>query len=392
MKRVLFVDDEQKVLDGLQRMLYPLRNEWLMAFVASPREALRILSENEYDVLVTDLRMPEMSGLDLLSEVLKSHPQVVRLVLSGTADQEIALHSTALAHQYLLKPCDAATLRTTVGRAFSLRVMLGDPGLRQLISSIHSLPSVPSVYVQLVEALRSPDVTPSEIGQLIVQDIGMTAKVLQLVNSSFFGVRRQISNPAEAVIYLGTETVRELVMVAAVFSAFELCDLRHFSIDSLQNHSLAVGSLARRVAAAMKLPKAAVDHAYVGGLLHVVGKLVLASKYPEKYDQVIERAKRRKMSERMVELETFGTTHAEVGAYLLWLWALPDAVTEVVLRHHEFPVEWSATFTPAGAVCLADALIMGGLERGQAIDRLTAVGLGEQVSEWQQMYESFLKS
>ena len=150
MKRVLFVDDEQKVLDGLQRMLYPMRNEWRMAFVTSGREALERLAQSEYDVLVTDLRMPEMSGLDLLAKVVSLYPQVVRMVLSGVADQEIAVRSATLAHQYLVKPCDAATLRATVGRAFSLRVMLDDPVLKQLISSLHSLPSVPSVYLRLM--------------------------------------------------------------------------------------------------------------------------------------------------------------------------------------------------------------------------------------------------
>jgi len=387
LKRVLFVDDEQKVLDGLQRMLYPLRNEWRMDFVASPREALAMLSKAEYDILVTDLRMPEMSGLDLLAAVVQNHPQVVRLVLSGTADHEVTIRSTTLAHQYLVKPCDAGTLRTTVARAFSLRVMLGDPRLKQLISSIHTLPSVPSVYTRLVEMLQAPDVGPREIGQLIGQDMSMTAKVLQLVNSAFFGVRRQITNPTEAVIYLGAETVRELVLAASVFSAFKLNGMRHFSIESLQDHSLAVGSLARQIAEAAKLPKAVADQAYVGGLLHAVGKLVLASKYTEKYDEAMRYAATAGMAERMAELEAFGTTHAEVGAYLLWLWALPDAVTEVVLRHHEFPVDLAMARTPAAMVYLADALVNGRLEQELAIEHLTVMGLGDKVVGWQQMQQ-----
>jgi HD-like signal output (HDOD) protein/ActR/RegA family two-component response regulator len=378
----MFVDDEQKVLDGLQRMLYPMRNEWRMSFVTSPRQALQLLAEAEYDVLVTDLRMAEMSGLEFLLEVVKSFPHAVRLVLSGTADQEITLRSTTLAHQYLLKPCDAATLRTTVSRAFSLRVMLGDPSLKRLISSIQALPSVPAVYAQLVQVLEKPDVSPNEIGQVIGQDMSMTAKVLQLVNSAFFGVRRQITDPTEAVIYLGAATVRDLVLVTSVFSTFRLRGMRHFSIESLQDHSLAVGALARRISESLQLPKPFTDQAYVGGLLHEVGKLVLASKYPEKYEEAIEHAAQAGIPERIAELETFGTTHAEVGAYLLWLWALPDTITEVVLRHHEFPGDLQAARTPAAIVYLADVLVKGGLEQEHAVSYLAALGLGHKVDGW----------
>jgi putative nucleotidyltransferase with HDIG domain len=384
MKRVIFVDDEQKVLDGLKRMLYPLRNEWRMAFVNSGPEALELLAQSEYDVLVTDLRMPEMSGLELLARVVVLRPQIVRIVLSGTADQEIVVRSATLAHQYLVKPCDAATLRATVGRAFSLRVMLDDPALKQLISSVHSLPSAPSVYLRLMEVLGSADVSPQTLAEVISQDIGMTTKVLQLVNSALFGIQRQISDPVEAVIYLGPEMVRQLVLVASAFSAFQPKGLRGFSIERLQSHSLAVGGLARRIAQSLELSAAAVDHAFVGGLLHDVGKLLLACNYPEKYDETMRHAGETGILPRMAEVQAFGTTHAEVGAYLLWLWALPDPITEVVLRHHEFPADPVTVSSPTVAVHLADALINGGLDK-ETVTRLTQVGLGDKLAAWQHL-------
>ena len=386
MKRVLFVDDEQRVLDGLKRMLYPLRNEWRMAFATSGREALELLDQSEYDVLVTDLRMPEMSGVELLASVASRHPQVVRMVLSGVADQEVALRSATLAHQYLVKPCDAATLRTTVGRAFSLRVMLDDAALKKLISSMHNLPSVPSVYLRLMEVLRSLEVSPREIAEVVSQDISMTAKVLQMVNSALFGIQRQIADPTQAVIYLGPEMVRQLVLVASAFSAFQPKRLRHFLIERLQRHSLAVGSLARRIARSLELSAAAVDYAFVGGLLHDIGKLLLACNYPERYDDAIGHAREERILDRMAEVQAFGTTHAEVGAYLLWLWALPDPITEVVLRHHEFPADPSAISKPGVAVHVADALVNGGLEPA-VVACLGAIGLSDKLAGWQQMSE-----
>lgn len=120
MKRILFVDDEPKVLDGLRRMLYPLRNEWYTEFVSNGREALQLLSESDYDVIVTDVRMPDMSGIELLEEVVKQFPRVVRLVLSGTMDPAILAHSAPLAHRYLVKPCDPVKLRAAVEEAVRL--------------------------------------------------------------------------------------------------------------------------------------------------------------------------------------------------------------------------------------------------------------------------------
>jgi len=383
MKHVLFVDDEPRVLDGLQRMLYPLRNEWRMAFATSGCAALDLLDKSDYDVLVTDLRMPDMSGLELLRQTASLHPQVVRMVLSGAADQEIVVRSATLAHQYLVKPCDAATLRATVGRAFSLRVMLDDPVLKRLISGLRTLPSVPSVYLRLMEALQSLDTSPQEIARVISQDIGMTTKVLQLVNSALFGIQRHITDPTEAVIYLGSEMVRQLVLVASAFSAFQQKGAGGFSIERLHSHSLAVGALARRIAQSLELSAVLADYAFAGGLLHDVGKLLLACNYPEKYQETIRRARDERIPHRMAEVQAFGTTHAEVGAYLLWLWALPDPVTEVVLRHHEFPADPAGVTSPAVAVHLADALVNESLDK-DAVACLTAIGLGDKLAEWQQ--------
>ncbi len=383
MKHVLFVDDEQRVLDGLKRMLYSMRNEWRMAFVNSAREALELLDHIDFDVLVTDLRMPDMSGSELLAKVVSLHPQVVRIVLSGTADQEVAMRSATLAHQYLSKPCDAGVLRAMLGRAFSLRIMLRDPALKQLISSLHNLPSVPSAYLRLMEVLQSADASPKDVAEVVGQDISMTAKLLQMANSALFGVQRQITDPTQAVIYLGPEMVRQLVLVASAFRVFRPHGVRRFSIERLQSHSLSVGGLARRIAQSLDLSRVPVDHAFVGGLLHDVGKLLLACNYPEKYDETLRRASDEGIPPRIAEEHAFGTTHAEVGAYLLWLWALPDPITEIVLRHHEHPTDRAALSSPTFAVHTADALLTCGLDQDE-IACLAAAGLEGALAEWQQ--------
>ena len=383
MKRILFVDDEPKVLDGLRRMLYPYRNEWHMVFVSSAAEALQQLSQSPFDVLVTDVRMPQMSGIELLSEVVERHPQVVRMVLSGMADKEVTLPSVMLAHQYLDKPCDATTLRAAVERVFQLHVILENPGLKQLISRLHSLPSVPAVYTKLMEALQSEEVSPKEIGRIISQDMAMTAKILQLVNSAFFGPRRPITNPTEAVVYLGADTVKALALSVSVFSQFDAQRIPGFSIEALRDHGMEVAALARQIAATLRLSKAELDDVFLGGLLHELGKLVLAANYPKEYTEALRKTREAGIPAREAELETFGTTYADIGAYLLWLWGLPDAVTEIVARHPQ-----PGPGTAAGsvvAVHVADALTDQESRQSVNLECLAALGLMDQLAAWKQL-------
>lgn len=385
MNRILFVDDEPNVLAGLRRMLYSMRNEWDMEFVSGGAEALRSLSESPFDVLVTDVRMPGMSGIELLQEVSKLHPQVIRMVLSGTADVELTLQCVSLSHQYLLKPCDAQTLRATLQRAFCLRALLYNPALRGLISQTHSLPSIPAVYGELVGVLRSGDVSPQAVGRIMAQDMGMTSKVLQLVNSSFFGISRKIANPVDAVVYLGMDTVRALVFTASAFSQFQLGGRCNFSIDELQQHSLAVGTLARRIAKSMGLIPAAVDHAFVGGLLHDIGKLVLVSNYPERYQEALRCAHASPSCISEAECAIFGTSHAEIGAYLLWLWGLPDPVAEILALHHHPSRDAEAPLAVV-AVHFANALVNQESERDMDLACLQNMDPGA-LPRWRRMFE-----
>ena len=195
-KRILFVDDEPMVLNGLQRTLQKMRREWDMTFVGSGREALEVLGKKPIDVIVSDLRMPEMDGGRLLAEVKKQHPHVVRIVLSGQLDQEMTLKSVRLAHQSLSKPCDAEVLKHTLAKLFALREFLSDDSIKNIISQIESLPSMPAIYTEIVTEMQSDDPAIKKVGEIISKDISMTAKILQMVNSAFFGLFQKIKSPA----------------------------------------------------------------------------------------------------------------------------------------------------------------------------------------------------
>ncbi len=355
-KRVLFVDDDQNVLDGLKRTLDGVWAGWQVTFSTNGQDALQKLDASEFDVIVTDMRMPGMSGSELLAEVLEHYPNIVRIVLSGNLEHDLAVRAATTAHQYLVKPCDAATLRATLDAAMRIRSMLLSPKLRRLVSRMTSLPSLPSVYANLVKSLERDDVSSRELGEIIAQDVAMTAKILQLANSAFFGLYRYIANPCEAAVYLGVDTIRSLSLSTSVFSAFQNTGVAESFIAQLQRHSMTTGVVAHAIAKAQHFPKKACDSALIGGFLHDVGKLVLVANYTNEYYGVLAVARKEKVPCHEVEWRVFGSNHAEIGAYLLWLWGLPDTVCKAVAYHHKPAACSATTFTAAGAIHVADAL------------------------------------
>ena len=276
--RVLFVDDQTNVLAGLRRMLRGLREEWQMEFADSGEEALALMAESPFDVVVSDMRMPGMDGVQFLTETMTRYPGTVRIILSGQADQASVLRAVTPAHQYLSKPCDAETLKATVARACALRDTLSQESLIRLVSQVTTLPSLPHVYTKLLEELQSEDASVQGVAELIAQDVGMTAKLMQMVNSSFFGIPRRVESPAQAAAMLGLNVLKSLVLSAGIFSQFDMNGLRGYSVDALMEHSLAVSHLAQQIAQSHSDNKELAEDAQLAGLLHDVGQLLLVDR------------------------------------------------------------------------------------------------------------------
>ncbi len=221
-KQILFVDDEIDLLQGLRRMLRGMRNVWSMSFASSGEEALNLMADIDIDVIVSDLQMPGMDGIELLRTIREQHPNCIRIVLSGQSNIETVMHLVGIAHQYLSKPCDTELLKSTIKRSCTLREAVTNKSIMNIIANIDTVPSLPSVYTELIEELQSENSSMVKIGDIVSRDVGMTAKILKLVNSSYFGLPRHVSSPTDATILLGVETITSLVLSAHVFSQFDL--------------------------------------------------------------------------------------------------------------------------------------------------------------------------
>ncbi len=392
MIRVVFVDDEPAVLDGLRRSLRRLRDEWDMEFVEGAREAIACLEARPADVLVSDMRMPGMDGAELLVEVHRRWPSTVRFILSGYVEMEGILRTLPVAHQFLSKPCDPKAIRAAIERAMRLQRTLSNDAISAWIGAIDSLPSLPSMYTAVLEAIRDPEVGITAVAQQIERDSSVAAKVLQIVNSSFFGLAQEVTSVAQAVGLLGVQQLRDLVLTIEVFRPSEGMDADVVAfLEGIQRHS-------SRVATAAKLlqpDKAQGDLTFTAGLLHEVGCKIFASREPERFGERIREARASGRPLRDLEIEEWGVDHAAVGAALLAYWGLPYPIIEAV-AYHQRPSEIdSDEATPLTYVHVASALSAGPEEDASInlqhphldLEHIARLGLEESIEDWTRLIQ-----
>lgn len=354
-KEILFVDDESNVLDGLRRMLRPMRNEWNMHFVTSGEQALQHLATNAAHVVVSDMRMPAMNGAELLTRVQELHPESVRIVLSGYADQEMIMKTINCAHQFLAKPCNPEVLRATIERTSRANVGSRDERIRALVSRFSEIPSFPANYDELVGRIRDPEASIEQVAEVVSRDPSMSAHLLKLVNSAFFGLPRRISDIVDAVNVIGLDTLRSLVLSAHIFRQFRTGHTGCFSFDELRAHALRTATGARALAEAEGFSHALAGETFAAGMLHDIGRLVMAQNFPDEYDSVMTTIEAEGCPACTAESMILEMNHCEVGAALLTIWGLPDALIDTTAWHHDPSGSGQTELTPLSFVHVAAA-------------------------------------
>jgi len=385
-RRILFVDDELNVLEGLRNLLRKQRHQWDMVFASSGRAALEELAKAPADVIVSDMRMPEMDGAALLTKVKQLYPQTARIVLSGHAEREAISRVISVAHQFLSKPSDADTVRLVIERTCSFQALMADEGMRRVVGTLEQLPSVPETYWALSRATEDPRTGIADIARIVERDPAMSVKVLQLVNSAYFGLAQKTESISAAVTYLGVENLKGLLLAANVFRA-DSPSIPGFSIDRLRDEAILVANLARE----MTKDRATAEAAFTSGLVHDVGRLVLARAKPDLYRGVLEEV--RKTGERLrdVEQRLLGVSHGAVGAYLLGVWGLPFVLAECVAFHDTPSEVKEGSRDVLAAVHISDALIGGLLGDHDPLVTgdldlpfVESMGLGPKLAAWRE--------
>jgi HD-like signal output (HDOD) protein len=378
MIRIVFVDDEVNLLQGMRRSLHAMRSEWNMEFALGGTDALTLLKASPADVIVSDMRMPGMDGWQLLTEVKKLYPQTVRLILSGDAEATSIMRAVGMAHQYLAKPCDGAAIKNAILQTQKLRHLVSHDDLTALVGQISTLPSAPKAFQDILACLRQPNASMSDVAKIISRDVAMTANIMKMVNSAFFGARQPIASTDRAVAYLGLDTLGALVLSHSVFKKSHPAGIVGFNFEQLWSHSLLTGMAARSIAVCEKFSSTEAEKVFLAGVLHDVGKIVFATRTPptpvpaEEYQALMK------------------AHHAAVGAYLLGLWGFPNPIVEAVAFHHAPSLARESSLGLPGLLHIADHLVhqrskdasepdRGALEPGY----LESLGLEQRLPEWQ---------
>jgi HD-like signal output (HDOD) protein/ActR/RegA family two-component response regulator len=381
MKRILFVDDDQNLLDGIRRMMRCYRDGWEMEFVASGEAALVACGERKYDVVISDLRMPGMDGAQLMSEIRERHPEIARLILSGYAGATITAKAMQVAHRVLAKPCEPLQLIEAIEQVCAWQEVLREEALLRVIGSMGELPALSNTYMELSSAVQHPKVAAATITKIIEQDAGMAAKILHVVNCGFFGRGQRASSVAQAVGTLGADVIHMVALQTEASRIFRPnAKVASSFWEGLERHSRHTAIIAGTLPVAREIRELTM----MAALLHDAGALALASAMSEEFALVLEEMERRDCSQEEAEEIVLGISHAEVGAYLLGQWGIHGMAAEAIAQHHQPNRMRHEGLDGSLAVYLSDLIALdlerpgeGGDKDGlRAVDRMELETLG----------------
>ncbi|MFK7917323.1 MAG: HDOD domain-containing protein [Ilumatobacter sp.] len=325
MLSILFVDDDRSVLDGLRRALRTERDAWRMEFCESGEAALAAMSNQSFDVVVSDMRMPGMDGAEFLAEVRRLSPSSARIVLSGYAEFASLVRSSQVAHQFLDKPCDTEVIKASVERIARCRAAVAPSAIRDLLGALEVLPTPGKTYEELATAMQG-DYDIATLGAIVSGDIALTAEILRLVNTPFFGLVRSLVSVDEAVGFLGSDVLTAIVASRSVF-----VDVADGPVDvaGVNKHSRSTANLAAKFAECSGAAKSARAEAFAAGLLHDVGVLALAGAthlHGPRFLQTLD------FDDVLTERLEFGVDRFSIGQHLLMLWGFSDVVVDAVIE------------------------------------------------------------
>jgi HD-like signal output (HDOD) protein/ActR/RegA family two-component response regulator len=349
---LLAVADRQALVDITQA----LGDGWEATSVSDEVDALAQLEQRTFDALLVDFNLGSPNASQLLNDALEKRPETIRFLLAYEADLALVAAYVSGTHEILPKPVEPASLKNRIERGVAphdsnRNVHEGGPGVGDSAS-----PAVPAVYSKVLKALDLPGVTKSQVGEIIAEDTALTYEVLRLTKSAYLGLPRNITDPVKAVEPMGLETVKALVMALRFLAEHSQLKPGYLSLEKIWQHSTKVGKLARDLMLFETKDRGLAAEALVAGLLHDLGKVVLASNFDDLYGRVHSLARNQPVAMWDIEKEMFGASHGEIGGCLAGMWNMPSSVVQAVAFHHEPPLGEHQHLTPLAAIHIANVL------------------------------------
>jgi len=329
-KKILFVDDEHHILKALHRLF--LESVYEVFTAESGQAALDILENEKINLVITDMMMPGMDGYQLLCKVKERYPEVLRVMLSGYADEKIIFNALqrSITKLYIFKPWDNQKLLTLIDQIFETEEILNNSALRVLINNIEELPTINSTYRQILSFIDN-EAEIAQIASEIERDPSIASRVLHIANSAFFGIAT--GSIKHAVTYLGLSNIRNLLLSTSVIDALSVNGIYKNEIELLWKHSFLCNKIVHIIYEKL-LNKKLSESELSAGLLHNIGIVFLLKYFPAKYLEADGTAGTENDPGLTAKEEQFNVTHQQAGGYLLKWWELPYPIVEATLYHH----------------------------------------------------------
>lgn len=390
MRRILVIDSGSALADGIQDHLATKQRDGRIRLASDRDTALSEIEGGRHDAVVCAIDSMGIDGWEILGRIQSGSPTTVRIAVAK--DVQATMPSVSTAHRLVPSPASPSDVLDVVDRCCNLQGLLVSPSIARLVGSVGTLPSLPHLYAQLLQMLADPEIGLRDLAAVVEKDTPIAARILQVANSAFFGLPRQVKTIEQALNYTGVNTVKSLVLAAEVFRAFSDGNggVSRVPLDEIQDHALLAANIARRLPA----DRDTAEEAFTAALLHDVGKLVLASRLPDEFLENLAQSEEQQRPIQDIEEERYGVSHAEIGAYLLALWGLPETIVEAVAHHHSPMRVAHDAFELLDAVHLANHLALeqdadGGEDHAAEppLDPqwLDALQLHERITEWRAM-------
>jgi HD-like signal output (HDOD) protein/CheY-like chemotaxis protein len=334
---ILFVDDEPNILSGLRRSLLKYRRDWDMHFVESGEAGLSVMKEHDVDIIISDMRMPYMDGVEFLQKAKELKPATVRIILSGHADKEALISAAGVSHRYLAKPCEQKILVNTILKSVELMESYKKSKVHDVLLSIHSLPSPKAIWHSLEEELQSNSISVNKVSDIITSDVSLSAKVLQLANNAYYSTPMRVYSAKEAINILGIDIIGSLALNAGIIDIDDDCLAsadKSILKQKILCQSIVSARLAREFCKDLDFTHDEVERVSTISMLNNIGKLFLIGAYEDDYMRCFEMVEKEGTQMFEAEERVFGATHNQIGAYLMSLWGLPEDISNAILKHH----------------------------------------------------------
>lgn len=331
-KRILFVDDEVEILKSFEMLFED--SDYEIVSAENGMEALEIIESEEIDLIISDMRMPDMTGYELLSEVKKRFPQIVRIILSRAAEERIIFDSLQknIAKLYILKPWEDANIISVVDNVFKIEDLLkNNSNVLKLIKGADELPTIRASYQRITDEIES-NAEIYKIVEVIEADNSIATKLLHIINSSHYGVKT--GSIKRAVAYLGLDNVKNIVITSAFVDSlgFESKDKEILKVIWKQ------AFISNRIVSYIyseffnkRIPEVEMN----AGLLSNIGMAFMIHNFHDRYKEIFDEIKTQDINIIEFENKCFGTNHQEIGGYLLRWWDIPLPIVEAALYHHD---------------------------------------------------------